>query len=145
MYIVHTVANATLSSVTGGIILSSQLISTQGATNALGCYLVKATGTSMTIQASQYYMGITPYLGEKLTSLSWTAKTGSSSYTVNVEKGGIYEYFTNSEATFTNATILSSINIYSYKAYLVQANNTTMTIENTGGSVYGGALSEKIQ
>lgn len=131
---------------TGATILSSANPTTNGGQKPY-LYLVKATAetVTMTISHAQYTIFVSPPLGKKLSSCSWTMKTGSaSSFSINVEQNAIYSYFVNCKATFTNAEIISYVHDNDGYAYLIKATSTTMTVKNDSGAAYGGSISSKI-
>lgn len=89
-------------------------------------------------------MFITPYLGKSLSTITWSSFTKSTSYSISVEKDGIYEVFTNGTLTVTGATILSKYNCNGFYACLFKADSNNVSITSQG-SAYYVALSDKLK
>lgn len=131
---------------TNASILSEKTLTTQGGVKYY-CYLIKANSDiiNMDISHNGYTIFVSPSLGKALTSTSFTIKTNSeSAFTINTVTNGIYSYFVNCRANFTNAEVLSYVKDNDGFAYLIKAKSTFITVTNTDGAIYGGAFSSKL-
>ena len=131
---------------TNASILSEKTLTTQGGMKYY-CYLIKANSDiiNMDISHNGYTIFVSPSLGKALTSTSFTIKTNSeSAFTINTVTNGIYSYFVNCRANFTNAEVLSYVKDNDGFAYLIKAKSTFITVANTDGAIYGGAFSSKL-
>lgn len=131
---------------TNASILSEKTLTTQGGMKYY-CYLIKANSDiiNMDISHNGYTIFVSPSLGKALTSTSFTIKTNSASaFTINTVTNGIYSYFVNCRANFTNAEVLSYVKDNDGFAYLIKAKSTSITVTNTDGAIYGGAFSSKL-